>query len=602
MAREAGERVGDYVLDQLLGTGGFSEVWLTRATVEALPAALKLATSPEGTEALRREAEAHALLEHPGIVHMIEACLEKDPPYLLLRFVPGGSLRRLIQAGPLAPERALALFLQTLEAMAYAHANNVSHLDLKPENILLNAEGTRAFVSDFGCSLIPCVAGLALSQDLATTLELGGTLLYVAPERIEAARDGRGNEVDLLSTDIYALGVLWFEMVTGKLPRGTTRPSDLNPALRKGGVEDAIFRSCYVDASLRPATAGELKDYVRKLQGAKLVELTAALAASRTPERTENKQPAWIRGKRDQMPMATWPRLVGVLVAVAVGSWILMPSHGPAPDTPSTHATQRPTQAPDTPPINWATVVDSQPKPQADLDSDGPLAADSTGDQSANDAPATVASTQEPQTDPPSDAIPAPVQPREPMPTETQTEKATPTEKSNVSKNPYAIDFKAIMENSRLDAKETFAVRKELDRLVGSVGDWSLAVTEFRRFLEELDEGGKARHRYTTSALVHWQAKVTRKRDGKVSWIEVLSPEVREARAAELMHLKRKIDSIAKTGASWPEAEKQIAAYITTLDAKALFHYKLGDPKPWFVKATAKAADSAMHLVYASHR
>lgn len=223
--------VDGFALEEKLGAGAFGTVFRARRLRDGQVVALKLAENERAREALRREARARALgLAHENIVRTIEVSLESDPPFIAVELCPGGDLRALlVREGPLAPRRAQAILRDIGEALACAHDRGVLHLDVKPENILFDTDG-RAKLADFGIGADLVLGGAAAANR------------YVAPEVIEGGKvDGRA--------DIYALGVVLFEMLTGRPPSGAERLSDVRPGL--AGCWDEIFRRCYTRVERR---------------------------------------------------------------------------------------------------------------------------------------------------------------------------------------------------------------------------------------------------------------------------------------------------------------------------------------------------------------
>jgi serine/threonine-protein kinase len=159
------------------------------------------------------EAQVTATLSHPGIVTLYDAVEDGDDRYLVMEFVDGVTLRQYLADGPLMPATAVALVIQIAEALAYAHGEDVVHGDVKPDNILLAADG-RPRLFDFG------VARFMTETDPAPIRP--ATPLYAAPE----VRDGRP---PTSLSDIYSLGLVLEEMLTGDLPRGEPG-ADAGPA------------------------------------------------------------------------------------------------------------------------------------------------------------------------------------------------------------------------------------------------------------------------------------------------------------------------------------------------------------------------------------
>ena len=216
LAHRSGERVGPYVLLELLGSGGMGEVWLARRDDGALKrdVALKLPLrDPRRRDvALRfaRERDILASLEHPSIARLYDAGVANGQPYLAMERVQGQHITGYADAVGLDVDGRLELFLQVLAAVQYAHANLVLHRDLKPSNVLVTDDG-QARLLDFGVATLLEPEGPA--ADSALTRASGRPLTpgYASPEQI------LGNPLSTAS-DVYSAGVVLFELLTGSRP------------------------------------------------------------------------------------------------------------------------------------------------------------------------------------------------------------------------------------------------------------------------------------------------------------------------------------------------------------------------------------------------
>src|SRR5262245_5263700 len=214
------ERFPHLELLELLGRGGMGAVYKARQKNLDRIVALKVippeaAKDPTFAERFQREARAMARLNHANIVTVYDFGQIGDLYYLLMEYVDGVNLRHALRAARLAPTEALAIVPQICDALQYAHDQGVVHRDIKPENILLDRLG-RVKIADFGLAKI-----LSQSPDnftLTGTQQVMGTPRYMAPEQIE-----RPSTVDHRA-DIYSLGVVFYEMLTGELPLGRFEP------------------------------------------------------------------------------------------------------------------------------------------------------------------------------------------------------------------------------------------------------------------------------------------------------------------------------------------------------------------------------------------
>jgi serine/threonine-protein kinase len=259
---QAGQRVGEYVLEEPLGSGAFGQVWRARhhAWLDQI-VAVKIPTDPQYLRNLQREGAAVHGLVHPNVARAIAFDPFADPPYLVTEYVPGGSLRPLIAKKSLTPNHVIAVMQQVLSGLKHAHDKGTVHRDVKPENILVHERAAKegyategvVKLTDFGLGR---AAGDAAMQSIAYSAslndpkarELAGTLDYMPPEvRGGAEADARA--------DVYACGVVLYEMLTGERPAGTDVPSDVNPNVPRH--LDDVFRRAYARLEKRFTSADE---------------------------------------------------------------------------------------------------------------------------------------------------------------------------------------------------------------------------------------------------------------------------------------------------------------------------------------------------------
>jgi len=201
---------GRYRLESKLGSGGMSTVYLAVDETLGRHVAVKImhreiSDQPDQLERFRREARAVAQLSHPNLVGVIDAGDDGGYPYIVFEYVPGQTLKeRIASSGRLPTDEATAYAIEIGRGLAAAHAARLVHRDVKPQNVLIDAEG-RAKVTDFG------IARSLESSGLTATGRVLGTTDYVSPEQ------AMGREVDA-RTDIYALGIVLYEMLTGDVP------------------------------------------------------------------------------------------------------------------------------------------------------------------------------------------------------------------------------------------------------------------------------------------------------------------------------------------------------------------------------------------------
>jgi predicted Ser/Thr protein kinase len=235
-----------------IGQGGMGVVWKARQVQLDRPVAIKLlrpelAADPSFAERFAREARALAKLQHPGIVGVHDYGEVLGLYYLVMEYVEGTDLRTLLERGVDA-EQALAIVPQLCDALQYAHEEGVVHRDIKPENILVDRRG-RVRIADFGLAKLRSSGTSVRATSSGRVL---GTPHYMAPEQID-----RPGEVDHRA-DIFALGVVIYEMLTGKLPIGRFEPPS---RVRKVDVrlDDVVLRSLEHDRERRFQHASEVK-------------------------------------------------------------------------------------------------------------------------------------------------------------------------------------------------------------------------------------------------------------------------------------------------------------------------------------------------------
>jgi eukaryotic-like serine/threonine-protein kinase len=247
---------GRYRLERPLGHGGMASVYLARDSELDRPVAVKLlAENAAGDDGLRerfvREARLAARLSHPNVVSVFDAGEDDGRPYIVMEHVEGETLADLLaRRGRLPPEEARVLALQAARGLAHAHAGGLVHRDIKPQNLLLREDGTLK-IADFG--IARAAEGTALT--LAGTVL--GTAAYLAPEQ------ALGEEVSPAS-DVYSLGAVLYELLTGRPPLEVESLDDLAkrktiPPVREVApdvprdLEDVVMRSLARNPAYRPA-------------------------------------------------------------------------------------------------------------------------------------------------------------------------------------------------------------------------------------------------------------------------------------------------------------------------------------------------------------
>jgi serine/threonine protein kinase len=239
---------------ELLGQGGMGAVYKARQPRLDRTVALKIlppggSDDPAFAERFMREARTLARLDHPGIVRLHDFGESAGLHYFVMEYVDGSNIRQLMKAGGLTKERALAIVPQVCDALQYAHDEGIIHRDIKPENILLDRRG-RVKIADFG--LAKLLGRTPADPTLTGTHQVMGTPHYMAPEQVE-----RPLTVDARA-DVYALGVVLYEMLTGELPLGQFAP----PSQKGGGevrIDSVVLRALAREPERRFSTPREMK-------------------------------------------------------------------------------------------------------------------------------------------------------------------------------------------------------------------------------------------------------------------------------------------------------------------------------------------------------
>src|SRR3954453_22160924 len=206
---------GRYRLDDVLGRGGMSEVWLAEDLELGRLVAIKLLAPDADNARFEREARAVASLAHPNITQLYDYGEDGGRPYIVLEYVPGGTLEERLRSGsPPSDDETFGIAAGVAAGLAHAHARGVVHRDLKPANVLFDEEG-RPKLADFGIARM--AAGEGTLTEAGTVL---GTAAYISPEQASGAPA-------TAASDVYSFGVMLYRMVTGRLPFESNDPMEL---------------------------------------------------------------------------------------------------------------------------------------------------------------------------------------------------------------------------------------------------------------------------------------------------------------------------------------------------------------------------------------
>ncbi len=266
---KAGNRISEYVLDEQVGVGSFGQVWKAHHHIwQDDVVAVKVPTDSQFVRNLQKEGLTIHGLRHPNIVRAIGLDPYADMPYLVMEFVDGPSLRELIDGAPagLPIRTAQRITCGILKALDHAHTNNVIHSDIKPANVLVAGARSKSIdeievddikVTDFGLGKAGQVTTASILQSGSLLSEEGrsisGTVAYMSPEQ----RDG--HETDQRS-DLYAVGIVLFEMLCGERPGGSDLPSHIREDLPSW--VDPVYTRLYTRRDRRYAAAADVLDAI----------------------------------------------------------------------------------------------------------------------------------------------------------------------------------------------------------------------------------------------------------------------------------------------------------------------------------------------------
>ncbi|HEX4005385.1 MAG TPA: protein kinase [Acidobacteriaceae bacterium] len=325
----SGTRLGPYEIHAPLGAGGMGEVYRAHDTRLGRDVALKilpasLARDPERLRRFEQESRAVAALNHPNILAIYDVGQSDGSPYLVTELLEGESLREVLDRGPLAQRKVIQYGVQIAEGLAAAHEKGIIHRDLKPENLFITRDG-RAKILDFGLAKVAVAADvLAADPDLTSSATSAGMVMgtagYMAPEQV------RGEAVDA-RTDIFALGAVLFEMISGqRVFRRETAAETMTAVLREDAPEfsgTAVQIPPALDRIVRRCLE---KDPAHRFQSAR--DLSFAMGVLSGGEASGSQRAAAVAAAG---PRRSWLRmgLFGVaLIAVGAAAWLL---HGTGP-------------------------------------------------------------------------------------------------------------------------------------------------------------------------------------------------------------------------------------------------------------------------------
>jgi serine/threonine-protein kinase len=319
IARMAGDLIaGRYRLLETLGQGPMSSVWLAEDEELGRRVAVKTLAPSADRARFEREARAAAALSHPNICSLYDYGEADGKLFMVLEYLPNGSLEERLRAGPLSDDETTRIATELAAGLAHAHARGLVHRDLKPANVLFDVEG-RAKIADFGIARM--VDNLGLTE-AGTVL---GTASYISPEQAAGRPAGP-------ASDVYSFGVILFRMLTGRLPfvssnamelvrmhRDDPPPAvtDVRPDVppRLASITTAALAK---DAAARPADGAAL---LRELRGdtddATIVAGPGAFPPVAASDATQVLRPAAAARKRRRLPLV--PLIIALAVLLGAG-------------------------------------------------------------------------------------------------------------------------------------------------------------------------------------------------------------------------------------------------------------------------------------------
>jgi len=292
---------------ECLGRGGMGVVYKARQPKLDRIVALKILAPERGTDTrfadrFAREAQALARLNHPHIVTVYDYGESDGLFYLLMEFVDGASLRQLLKTKKMTPEEALSIVPRICEALQYAHEQGVVHRDIKPENVLLD-KGGKVKIADFG---IAKLISPDRSQPILTDEQVMGTPHYMAPEQVETPA-----QVDHRA-DIFSVGVVFYEMLTGELPLGKFQPpcARMKPVRVDVRLDEVVLHALEREPDRRYQHASDVQHDVENLTSG---SGTANPAPVSTPSTAGQTALSAVQGPG-----------IGLMI-VGIANWVIIP-------------------------------------------------------------------------------------------------------------------------------------------------------------------------------------------------------------------------------------------------------------------------------------
>jgi serine/threonine protein kinase len=326
---------GRYRLLETLGRGAMSSVWLARDEELGRQVAVKTLAPSADRARFEREARAAAALSHPNICSVYDYGEADGKPFMVLEYLPNGSLEDLLAAGAPGDDDALRIATELAAGLAHAHERGLVHRDLKPANVLFDVEG-RAKIADFGIARMGNTVGLT---EAGTVL---GTASYISPEQAAGRPAGP-------ASDVYSFGVILFRMLTGRLPFVSANAMELvrmhrddepptvgslrgDAPVRLERIADEALAK---DPAARPADGAALLRELRGTGDPTLVTGPGAFPTTVTTAATQVLQPAAAPGRR-RVPVVPLIAALVVLLGGGIALALTLGDDGGGASPPAT--------------------------------------------------------------------------------------------------------------------------------------------------------------------------------------------------------------------------------------------------------------------------
>lgn len=273
-----GEKIRDYKILSKIGEGGMGAVYLAEDTSLDKKVAIKvlspnLLSDPQFVERFKNEAKIQGMLSHPNIITLHSLIMEDSKYLMVMEYVNGKTLKHIIsEQGPFSEQKAKKYFLQILDAIGFAHSMGIVHRDLKPSNILIDLNDN-VKIMDFG------IAKVLGDRSLTKTGSKMGTIYYMSPEQIRAEKNINQR------TDIYSLGIVFYEMLTGTLPFNTQTESDfeiMKQIVEGRGIDETFLEGRVSDVMIKVLKKMTVKKSENRF--ATCYQISEALTLNNMPE------------------------------------------------------------------------------------------------------------------------------------------------------------------------------------------------------------------------------------------------------------------------------------------------------------------------------